>query len=521
MFPTTEIGQKVTREDFDRVADKLRLQLLSLQNELRSADFPVLLMFAGPAIAGKTEALNMINEWLDPRWTVTRAYGPPSDEERERPEYWRYWRDLPPKGQIGLFLGSWYHQPVQDFVYKKSDLATFKSALARIAAFERMLADDGALILKVWLHLDQRTQRKRMKEIEKDRSQSWRIGKQDWEHFKHNKEFEGANEIAIQRTDTSQARWIVLDASNERYRALSILTTIRDALASQLKTRRARAKEIARAARTIKATKASPVAGKEGRVFSTKGALTKDGETRTATVTNDGALRPVSILDNLDMRLTLSDEQYKAALLERRAELGELCRKLHFSGQSALVLFEGTDAAGKGGAIRRLTAAMDARDYRVIPIAAPTDEERAQHYLWRFWRHLPRAGRMTLFDRTWYGRVLVERVEGFAQTSEWQRSYSEINEFEEQLADRGVILVKFWLHVTKEEQARRFKEREKIAYKAWKLTDEDWRNRAKWDDYLTAVHEMVERTSTQAAHWTLTVSGSPDSVIVSWLQSNW
>ena len=211
----------------------------------------------------------------------------------------------------------------------------------------------------------------------------------------------------------------------------------------------------------------------------------------------------MTVLDHLDMTSALTDSKYKEALLEARGELGTLCRRAHFEGKSALILFEGPDAAGKGGAVRRLTGAMDARDYRVIPVAAPTDEERAQHYLWRFWRYLPRAGRIAIFDRTWYGRVLVERVEGFAQADEWMRAYHEINEFEEQLAAHGVVVVKFWVHITKDEQYRRFKEREKISYKSWKLTAEDWRNRAKWDDYGNAVHEMVERTSTVSAPWTL------------------
>ena len=304
MFPTA-IGQKISCEAFDKVADGLRLQLLKLQEELRSADFPVLLMFAGPAIAGKTEALNLINERLDPRGIVTRAYGLLSDEERERPEYWRYWRDLPGKGQIGLFLGSWYHQPIHDVVYKKSGRAEFQAALARIAAFERMLADDGMLILKFWLHLDQKTQRKRMKELERDKSQRWRIGKQDWEHFKRNEDFERVNEIAIQKTDTDKARWIILDAEHSRYRALAILTTIRDALVAHLKKRRGRADAIAQAAaRPIKSKPAKAVitsrsaTARGGRPVGKAGAKAARLD---AAVTKGGALMPASVLDNLDM----------------------------------------------------------------------------------------------------------------------------------------------------------------------------------------------------------------------------
>jgi polyphosphate kinase 2 (PPK2 family) len=161
------------------------------------------------------------------------------------------------------------------------------------------------------------------------------------------------------------------------------------------------------------------------------------------------------------------------------------------------------DAAGKGGAIRRITAGIDARQYQVIPIAAPTEEERAQPYLWRFWRHIPRLGRFVLFDRSWFGRVLVERVEGFATEDAWSRAYREINEFEEQLSTNGIIICKFWLAVTKEEQMKRFKEREATERKRYKITPEDWRNRKKWDDYIVAASDMIDRTSTAYAPWTV------------------
>jgi polyphosphate kinase 2 (PPK2 family) len=210
-----------------------------------------------------------------------------------------------------------------------------------------------------------------------------------------------------------------------------------------------------------------------------------------------------SVLGTLDLSQKLEEQEYEAALQEARAELAILARQAQGRGISSVALFEGWDAAGKGGAIRRVTASLDARQYQVIPIAAPTDEEKAHHYLWRFWRHLPRAGHMLIYDRSWYGRVLVERVEGFARTGEWQRAYAEINNFEDQLLHHGMVLAKFWLHISSEEQYRRFEARDSVAYKKWKLTEEDWRNRAKWNAYEAAVHEMVERTSSSAAPWTL------------------
>ena len=500
MALVSKVEHKVSKEHFDRVAEGLRAELLQLQEQLKSKDFPVVLLFAGAAVAGKTEALNTINEWMDPRWIETHAYGPPSDEERERPEYWRFWRDLPPRGRIGLTLGSWYHQRVQDYVYDRIDKPTYFQALKRIAAFERTLTDDGVLLLKFWMHMDEADQKRVMKKLQKSKTDAWRISKSDWKHFKHNRAFERANEIAIKKTNVDAAPWIIIDGLDARYRTLEILTTIRDALKAHIRLRSNRRKLAEKARKQTERVRDAELRAAPGEHESA--ARGKNGRLDAAALKRSAARLP-TILDKLDMSLSLTDKTYHAAIQDTRAELGDLCRKLHFAGKSALVLFEGPDAAGKGGAIRRLTAAMDARDYRVIPIAAPTDEERARHYLWRFWRQLPRAGRIAIFDRSWYGRVLVERVENFAQAEEWQRAYAEIREFEEQLSASGLVVVKFWIHIDKDEQFRRFKEREKSSLKSWKLTPEDWRNRAKWDDYSRAVHEMVERTSTPSSPWTI------------------
>jgi polyphosphate kinase 2 (PPK2 family) len=203
----------------------------------------------------------------------------------------------------------------------------------------------------------------------------------------------------------------------------------------------------------------------------------------------------------LPFKERLSKEKYETKVVKQQGALATLSRSPKMKNHSVVVVFEGMDAAGKGGAIRRVTQALDARRYDVIPIAAPTDEERAQPYLWRFWRHLPRYGNFTIFDRSWYGRVLVERVEGFASQSAWTRAYAEINDFEEQLTNAGTIVVKLWLAITKDEQLRRFKEREHTKFKQYKITPDDWRNRKKWDDYINAGGDMIDRTSTSFAPW--------------------
>lgn len=493
----------ISRAHFDRIAESLRTRLLGLQDELKSEDFSVVILFGGSAVAGKNESLNLITEWMDPRWIITRAYGPASEEERQRPEYWRFWRDLPPRGQIGLFVGSWYHQPIQDRVYGRINKRKFLAALDGIRAFEKTLADDGTLILKFLLTMDKSALKKRMRAMEKDPLQSWRIGKQDWSHLKYHRKFEKAHRLAASYTDAEEEHWTVVDGSDSRRRALTILTTVRDALATHIKERRARRALVVRALEAAKRARLKELSEIEADIPALEKQSGSAPRKEPAAAPSRASSRRKLVLDRLDLSRRLPNEEYESRLKNYRAELGELFRRLHFEGRSALILFEGPDAAGKGGAIRRLTASMDARDYRVVQIAAPTEEERAQHYLWRFWRHIPQAGRLTIFDRSWYGRVLVERIEGFAQPEEWKRAYDEINAFETQLTSSGLIVLKFWIHISMDEQYRRFKEREVISYKKWKLTPEDWRNRDKWQDYAVAVDDMVARTSTEAAPWTL------------------
>jgi polyphosphate:AMP phosphotransferase len=311
------------------------------------------------------------------------------------------------------------------------------------------------------------------------------VTKQQWQNWRKYDRFVAVAERTLQRTSTAQAPWTIVEGVDEGYRSLTVATTIRDAIREAL----ARSSS-ERAALTL-------VGGNEPQ---RKNARQPRATQRAAESTSSVA---PTILSSLDMSQAVPKKVFATELEEWQGRLNLLQRKAQANGISTILVFEGWDAAGKGGAIRRVTGALDARSYQVIPIAAPTDEERARHYLWRFWRHLSRAGRLTIFDRSWYGRVLVERVEGFAAEHEWRRGYSEINDFEEQLVDHGIVLAKYWVHITQDEQLRRFKDRDKTRYKQWKLTDEDWRNRAKWDAYERAVNEMVERTSTRIAPWTL------------------
>jgi len=472
MFEAAELKQSLSKKDYKALLPQLREELLAVQRELREAgDFPVIVLFGGVDGAGKHETVNALNEWLDPRWIVARAYGEPSDEERERPEQWRYWRDLPPKGQVGLFLSAWYSRPLLARVRGESDDEGFATELGRIADFEQMLTADGALVVKFWMHLDHDCQRERLQTLEADPLTAWQVQPKDWSNLEQYDQFIAAAKQLITRTGNGEAPWEIIDGFDPHYRAVAVATHLRDAIRRHLSRRAEKPSQIE---------------------------TPRDGVQLTEQKTVLSALAPDLTLERKEYRQRLKAAQARLAALQRRAKAANL---------STVLMFEGWDAAGKGGAIRRVIHALDARHYRVIPIAAPTDEEHTQHYLWRFWRYLPRAGRVTIFDRSWYGRVLVERVEGYAGEDEWRRAYAEINQFEADLTRnqsgyRGV-LCKFWLHITEDEQLDRFKAREAIPYKAWKLTDEDWRNREKWPQYEQAVDELVRRTSTDIAPWTL------------------
>ncbi|CDH44428.1 polyphosphate:AMP phosphotransferase [Candidatus Contendibacter odensensis] len=475
MFRTAELQRKLPKEDYHQQVPQLRQELLMMQMELRDAGFPVIVVFAGVDGAGKSETVNKLHEWMDSRWLITRAFGDPSDEERDRPEYWRFWRELPPNGRIGLFLSSWYSLPILDQVYGHTSLAEFDERLERIKTFEQTLANDGALILKFWMHLSKDAQKERLRKLEKSPLLHWQISKRDWRHWEMYDQFIAAAERTLMKTGTGLAPWKIVEGYDERYRSVTVATTLRDAIRFRLD--------------EVKAGRGD--GNSEATAHSSVPAVDPNGSAR------------VTVLSHLDMSKTLAKDDYDASLKRYQAKLNQLQRSARDRKVSTLLMFEGWDAAGKGGSIRRITSALDARDYQVIQIAAPTDEEAAHNYLWRFWRHLPRAGHVTIYDRSWYGRVLVERIEGFARTREWQRAYAEINDFEAQLVESGIVLLKFWLHITPEEQLRRFQEREQIAYKAWKLTDEDWRNRERWASYELAVNDMVEHTSTRQAPWTL------------------
>jgi polyphosphate kinase 2 (PPK2 family) len=498
MFETAELGRSVPKKVYRKSVPPLRQELLELQRELREVDHVrLLLVFAGVDGAGKGETVNLLNGWMDARWLQTRVFDAPTDAERERPEFWRYWLGLPPRGRIGMFLSSWYSPPVLERAYGLIDDTVLDRRLERIVSFENALADDGAAIVKFWMHLSRDAQHERLAALEADAVTRGRVTARDWENWQNYDGFISAAERVIARTNTGRAPWHVVEGADERYRTLTVATTLRDELRrriDEMQVERRLHVELRQARREPVNDKASASGGRGKGSSSGKDAVTRAPPAVTAVPT---------VLSQLQMDRSLDKAGYTQALRAEQAKLFTQHLEARRRGIASVLLFEGPDAAGKGGAIRRVVSAVDARSYQVHGFSAPTDEEAAQHYLWRFWRRLPRSGRIAIFDRSWYGRVLVERVEGFATGREWRRAYSELVDFEEQLTEAGMVLLKFWIHITPEEQLARFKAREQTPYKRWKLTDEDWRNRERWPEYEHAVNDMVQYTSTAAAPWTL------------------
>lgn len=465
MLEVSEVGNKVSKEDYQAAIPDLRVGLINAQYDLRKFDFPVIIWIAGDDRLAANDLVNRLNEWMDSRFIDTRVFAEPTSEEHQRPPLWRLWRALPPKGRATFFVGGLMRAAS---LRAETEIGEpeFSEWLRHMAQMQAALVDDGALILKFFLHTPAKVQKKKLKEAEKHPEFGWQVDKRDWAALDTMGPVLPIAERILRETSGPGAPWTIVESTDDRYRDLTVARTILAAITARMS---------------------------EGHVKHTTASLAES-------VFGDFDEK-ANVLSRIDLSKTLDRDEYREELGKQQAKLHKLSIEARKRGVSTVLAFEGWDAAGKGGVIRRVTQALEAGDYRVIPVAAPTDEERKFHYLWRFWRDLPAAGKVVIFDRTWYGRVLVERLEGFASLPEWQRAFDEINDFESQLVEHGCYVAKFWLHISAEEQLSRFKAREDTAYKHHKITDEDYRNRERWDDYVKAVDQMVLRTTSDRAQW--------------------
>ena len=466
MLEKIDLSKKVDKKTYRRVMDEAEEKLGLLQRECKDAGIPVILVFEGMGAAGKGVQINRLIQALDPRGFDVYACDRPTEDEQMRPFLWRYWTKTPAKGRIAVFDRSWYRSVQVDRFDGLTPEDKLGDAYQDILSFEKQLCDDGTVIMKFFLYIDKDEQKRRFKKLEGSKETSWRVTDEDWNRNKYFGRYLKMNEEMLEKTDTDYAPWVIIEAVDKDYAALKIDSTVMDRLEYELEHSRPEEEKTAQ--------------GQEAKIRE----RFKNG-----------------VRSGIDLSKSLTEEEYKTRLKKLQKRLAELHSELYRLRIPVVIGFEGWDAGGKGGAIKRLTSNLDPRGYRVNPTAAPNDIEKVHHYLWRFWNNVPKAGHIAVFDRTWYGRVMVERIEGFCSEAQWRRAYQEINEMESHMANAGAVVLKFWLHIDKDEQERRFRERQANPAKQWKITDEDWRNREKWDQYEEAVNEMLIRTSTTYAPW--------------------
>lgn len=468
MLENVDLASQISKTQYRKEKPDIELRLAELQRQAKDLGIPVIIVFEGWGAAGKGTLINELILPMDPRGFTVDSTLPPNAEEALRPFLWRFWNRTPARGRMTIFDRSWYRRVLVDRVEKTIPKTEVMQAYEDIRSFERQLADDGTVIIKFFLHIGRNEQKRRFKRLLADKVTAWRVTKSDWKQHRQYDKYVTAIEDLLARTDSEFAPWTVVEAEDHRFATLKVCHTVIAALSRGVR----------------KASAKMPRA-------ETAGAQPPPG--------------PL-ILRKVDLSVSLDRDTYEKKMDEKQARLRELEHEIYKARIPVTIIYEGWDAAGKGGNLKRLLRNLDPRGYEVVPVAAPTAVEKAHHYLWRFWTQLPKAGHITIFDRSWYGRVLVERVEGFCAEADWRRAYREINEMERHWVTFGMVLVKFWVHIDRQEQLRRFREREKLPHKQWKITAEDWRNRKQWPQYEVAVNEMIQRTSTAAAPWTVVES---------------
>ncbi|HPH35922.1 MAG TPA: polyphosphate:AMP phosphotransferase [Methanoregulaceae archaeon] len=472
MFEKCDLSKKIDDKTFEKEIKPLQVEIGVLTRALWEHRVPIIIVVEGWNASGITMVISELIQHIDPRGFSLHSIGSPNDEERARPLLWRFFTRIPAKGRIAIFARSWYSRSLAEQVNGIDWKSAVRFSIDTINSFERQLADDGAIIIKFFLHISKEEQKRRLDEREGNLLTSWMITKGDWDFHHHYDSYLPVIELFIEGTDKSYAPWTVVEATDSNHTILKVYSTIVKRLRKHLDR--------------------IEISGKPEGKNNGKNGIIKPPKT---TVKRQSA-----------PQVEYSRPEYEKHLVKCQQKVRDIQYLLYKRRIPLIIVYEGWDAAGKGGNIMRLVRLMNPRGYDVVSTARPDQTELDHHYLWRFYQRFPKAGHITIFDRSWYGRVLVERVEGYCTPAEWRQAYREINEMEQAYVGSGGGLIKFWLEVSKDEQLERFQDRQNDPLKEWKITDEDWRNRAKWNEYEEAVDEMLGRTSTAEAPWTIVES---------------
>jgi polyphosphate:AMP phosphotransferase len=476
MLENVDLSIKLSDIDFKAEMRLISKQMMELQETIKAQNIPVMIVFEGWSSSGKGTYISKILHSLDPRGYNVYTLGKVNEDIVMRPFLWNSWIKTPAKGRMAILDRSWHGLLLPESLDKMPlSQKEIDGFYHDVNAFERQLTDDGTLLIKLFLHISQSEQRERFHNLLDNPETQWRVEASD---IKQNINYDNYLTIfsdMIDRSNSEHSEWHIIEANDMNYATLKICKIIVSKI------------EEAGNKTADKKVEAETIGIKE-----------QD--------TTQSDYKLPHILSTFDLDKQLSKEAYDEQLVYYQEKLARLGYKLYTKRRPVVIVYEGWDAAGKGGNIRRLTENLDPRGYEVVPISAPTQEELSHHYFWRFWRVMPKDGHFTIFDRSWYGRVMVERLEGFCTEEEWKRAFDEINEMELHLHNHGAIIFKFWLHIDIDEQLKRFNDRQADPLKQYKITDEDWRNRDKWKEYEVAVNEMLHRTSTDYAPWTVVES---------------
>ena len=460
-----KIFTKAAKPDRETIKARLKEEEAALnacQMKIKEAGLPVMVIFEGWGSAGKGSVIGSVIKNIDPRFfQVATIEKPPTEDERRYPFLYRYMLEIPEAGKFKFFDTCWMRGVTDGVLSGQLDQSGYETRIRSINITERQLTDNGYLVIKFFLHIGKKEQRRRLEELSGEKNTKWRVNEEDFWENNHYEKCLDIYDKYLSDTNRSNAPWYIIDAESKKWTQLQILQFLNQGISTALKNH----------------SLAVPI------------------------IQNIYPLLPTKKLSEIPLDKSIKPEDYKKELDRLQDKLHALHYRLYREKTPVIIAYEGWDAAGKGGNIKRIAEALDPRGYIVHPIASPEPHEKARHYLWRFWNRLPKTGHIAIFDRTWYGRVMVERLEGFCSENDWQRAYNEINEFEKELSDWGAVIIKFWVQIDNKTQLERFTDRQNTPEKQWKITDEDWRNREKWPQYETAIDEMIAKTNTQFAPW--------------------